>query len=562
MGAQAPVAADMWRVPAATLARPAPLESGATARFWNPAARAGGRGLNVGIQVFETSDAVGLSGLLVGVTRTLGRHLEVGIILGRLQIRDLVRTGTSPVAQLGTIPVYEQVGGATLAAGLGRVKSAVMIRGHDARFDQFREGGVTADIGVSFEITPRLTVAAATHFLPVDVQSRESTSYLAALEYVLWTPSLWGRRSSVTGRYGTTARDRGGLDHAFGAGSRSKTASTSMPPTTVRRTTPARCGALLLRSRCGWGDTRSLPRGAAAQTMWGYVPRRPRARPLSVNLLDVPPNQARDVLAAWARERELPGYRVRQIVPRLWRRPVAVWSELTDLPQALRTELERQFPLARLRLVTRQTSRDGTMKFLWGLADGAAIESVLIPEGARRTLCVSSQVGCAFGCTFCATGRMGFQRHLAPWEIAAQVRELALDPEIGRPTNVVFMGMGEPLHNWPAVDVALTILNGAQGLGIGARHITVSTVGIIPALAKLAARPEQFRLALSLHAPTSDRRRPLIPVERKYALADVLSGLRAFRRRVTFEYVLIHEANDTLEDADALAAIANPLTPW
>ena len=278
-----------------------------------------------------------------------------------------------------------------------------------------------------------------------------------------------------------------------------------------------------------------------------------------MNLLDVPPNQARDVLAAWARERELPGYRVRQIVPRLWRRPVAVWSELTDLPQALRTELERQFPLARLRLVTRQTSRDGTMKFLWGLADGAAIESVLIPEGARRTLCVSSQVGCAFGCTFCATGRMGFQRHLAPWEIAAQVRELALDPEIGRPTNVVFMGMGEPLHNWPAVDVALTILNGAQGLGIGARHITVSTVGIIPALAKLAARPEQFRLALSLHAPTSDRRRPLIPVERKYALADVLSGLRAFRRRVTFEYVLIHEANDTLEDADALAAIANPL---
>ncbi len=218
MGAQAPVAADMWRVPAPTLARPAPLESGATARFWNPAARAGGRGLNVGIQVFETSDAVRLSGLLVGVTRTLGRHLEVGIILGRLQIRDLVRTGTSPVAQLGTIPVYEQVGGATLAAGLGRVKSAVMIRGHDARFDQFREGGVTADIGVSFEITPRLTVAAATHFLPVDVQSRESTSYLAALEYVLWTPSLWGRRSSVTGRYGTTARDRGGLDHAFGAG--------------------------------------------------------------------------------------------------------------------------------------------------------------------------------------------------------------------------------------------------------------------------------------------------------------------------------------------------------
>ena len=155
------------------------------------------------------------------------------------------------------------------------------------------------------------------------------------------------------------------------------------------------------------------------------------------------------------------------------------------------------------------------MKLLWGLPDGEAIESVWIPEGKRRTLCISSQAGCAFGCVFCATGRMGFRRHLEPWEIAGQVREMALDPAFGKPTNVVFMGMGEPLHNWGGVDTALTILNDAQGLGLGARHLTVSTVGVLPNLQRLAARPEQFRLAVSLHAASSERRRALMPVERK-----------------------------------------------
>ncbi|NIP97307.1 MAG: radical SAM protein, partial [Akkermansiaceae bacterium] len=118
------------------------------------------------------------------------------------------------------------------------------------------------------------------------------------------------------------------------------------------------------------------------------------------------------------------------------------------------------------------------MKFLWRLPDGLAIESVWIPDGRRTTLCISSQAGCAYGCTFCATGRMGFQRHLEPWEIAAQVRAMALDPDFGRPSNIVFMGMGEPLHNWQSVDAALTILNDPRGFGIGARHITVSTVGL------------------------------------------------------------------------------------
>src|SRR5439155_677178 len=210
-------------------------------------------------------------------------------------------------------------------------------------------------------------------------------------------------------------------------------------------------------------------------------------------------------------------------------------------------------------LSARQVSRDGTEKYLWDLGDGEAVESVLIPEGKRRTLCISSQVGCALGCVFCATGRMGFRRNLSVAEIACQVREVMLLDAALKPTNVVFMGMGEPLLNWDAVDRALTILNHADGFGIGARHITVSTVGILPNLAKLAQRPEQFRLALSLHAPTPELRHELMPIEKKYTLPAVIAALARFRRRVTLEYVLIGGKNDALEQADQLARLAQPL---
>src|SRR5207249_495231 len=217
------------------------------------------------------------------------------------------------------------------------------------------------------------------------------------------------------------------------------------------------------------------------------------------------------------------------------------------------------FPLPRLTAGTVQQSSDGTRKYLWRLADGEALESVLIPSGQRRTLCVSSQAGCALGCVFCATGRMGFRRNLSAWEIAVQARELVLADPLEKPTNVVFMGMGEPLLNWPAVDTALTILNDPAGLGIGARHITVSTVGILPSLEQLARRPEQFRLALSLHAPTPSLRHALMPIEKKYRLPDVLDALKRLGRRVTLEYVLIGGRNDALEQADELAKLARPL---
>lgn len=277
-----------------------------------------------------------------------------------------------------------------------------------------------------------------------------------------------------------------------------------------------------------------------------------------MNLLDLLPEEAAASLEQWLEARGEPPYRIRQILPRLWTRPVSSWSEATDLPLELRQALQATFPLPRLKLDARQVSRDGTVKYLWRLEDGMAVESVLIPEGRRRTLCISSQVGCAFGCIFCATGTMGFQRNLACWEIACQVREAVL--ETGkRPTNVVFMGMGEPLHNWEQVDRALSILNSPWGFGIGARHITVSTVGLLPGLAKLASRKEQFRLAISLHAATHRTRLALMPVERKYTLERLMEALKDFERRVTFEYIVIRGKNDSPADAEALAALARPL---
>ena len=284
-----------------------------------------------------------------------------------------------------------------------------------------------------------------------------------------------------------------------------------------------------------------------------------RAATPSKSPLDQTPADAKATLEAWARERKLPAYRVAQIHRRLWVAPVGAWKDATELPAALRAELDAAFPLPGLIAETVQQSADGTRKYLWRLADGEAIESVLIPSGNRLTLCISSQAGCALGCVFCATGLMGFRRNLAAWEIAGQVRQIVLGNPAEKPTNIVFMGMGEPLLNWPAVDTALTILNDPAGLGIGARHITVSTVGIIPGMLALAERPEQFRLAISLHAPAQGQRLRLMPIQKKYPMDDVLQAARAFRKRVTFEYVLIAGKNDSDSDADKLAKLAHSL---
>ena len=275
-----------------------------------------------------------------------------------------------------------------------------------------------------------------------------------------------------------------------------------------------------------------------------------------VNLLDLTVAEAEEALRRFSAERGLPDYRAKQVVRRLWFNPVADFEAMTELPKSLRAQLAEAFVLPRLSIAARQRSSDGTEKFLFMLRDGQAIESVAIPENDRLTLCISSQAGCALQCAFCATGAMGFQRNLDVFEIAGQVREMKLlDPPI-QVTNVVFMGMGEPLMNWRSVDQALSLLNDPLGLGIGARHITVSTVGVLPGIIALGERPEQFRLAISIHAPTDALRRELMPVNIKYPLHDVIEAAKKFDRRVTFEYVMLGGVNDALEHAIGLAELA------
>jgi 23S rRNA (adenine2503-C2)-methyltransferase len=309
----------------------------------------------------------------------------------------------------------------------------------------------------------------------------------------------------------------------------------------------------------GRGATALRRAGEAIRSGLHYAPgerRRGASVATKQNLLDLVPTEADARLRALAADVGQPSYRASQVVRRLWVKPSPTFNAMTELPAAFREQLAERFELPRLEVLTRQRSSDGTEKFLFRLRDGQAIETVAIPEGSRLTLCISSQAGCALQCAFCATGAMGFQRNLAAHEIAGQVREMRLlDPPI-RVTNVVFMGMGEPLMNWNAVDKTLTILNDAMGLGIGARHITVSTVGVLPGIKALAARREQFRLAISIHAPSDALRRELMPINVKYPLASVIEAAKAFDRRATFEYVMLGGVNDAEEHAIQLAELA------
>lgn len=283
---------------------------------------------------------------------------------------------------------------------------------------------------------------------------------------------------------------------------------------------------------------------------------RPQPSDTRENLLDLTPEAAEARLVTFFDTLGQPAYRARQVVRHLRTAPVSGFDEMTALPKQLREKLAGQFQMPRLPIAARQQSKDGTEKFLFRLHDGEAIETVAIPEGNRLTLCISSQAGCALQCAFCATGAMGFSRNLDPHEIAGQVREMRLlDPPI-QVTNIVFMGMGEPLMNWASVDTTLTILNDPRGLGIGARHITISTVGVLPGIVALSRRREQFRLAISIHAPSDDLRRELMPINTKYPLRDVIEAAAKFERRVTFEYVMLGGVNDQEIHALQLAQLA------
>lgn len=275
------------------------------------------------------------------------------------------------------------------------------------------------------------------------------------------------------------------------------------------------------------------------------------------NLLNLEPAVAESQLRAFAEEHGERAFRGSQVMRHLWAVPAPDFASMVDLPASFRALLDEHFTIPRLEVATRQKSRDGTEKFLFRLHDGEFIETVSIPEANRLTFCISSQAGCALKCAFCATGAMGFTRNLEPFEIAGQVRELRMIEDPLKPTNIVFMGMGEPLMNWRAVDPTLTILNDPKGFGIGARHITVSTVGVLPGIVALSNRPEQFRLAISIHAPNDELRHELMPINTKYPLAEVIDAAKSFDRRVTFEYVMLGGVNDQPEHAEQLAELAN-----
>ncbi len=253
-------------------------------------------------------------------------------------------------------------------------------------------------------------------------------------------------------------------------------------------------------------------------------------------------------------------FRARQIYRWIYARGVYEFDEMTDLSQTLRAQLAADFRITTPTISRRDVSADGTTKFLLTLEDGLEIESVFIPDTPSNTFCISTQVGCAMKCGFCLTGKMGLVRNLTAGEIAGQVRVLAGETGLrDKRFNIVLMGMGEPLHNYDQTMKALRMLGDPHGLAVSPRRITLSTVGVVPALDRLAQEPLLPNLAISLHATTEGQRDFLVPVNRKYGLEDILEACRRFplkhRSRITFEYVMLRGINTSEQDARQLVRL-------
>jgi len=272
----------------------------------------------------------------------------------------------------------------------------------------------------------------------------------------------------------------------------------------------------------------------------------------------------REELCAWVTALGQPPYRGTQLFQWLYERRVTLFEEMSNLPKALRVLLAQEAEIRLPRVAARVSSAlDETVKYLFALEDGEYIESVLLREGSRTTVCVSSQVGCGQGCTFCATAQLGLKRNLTSGEIVGQIAAIEEEIGVGRVTNVVLMGMGEPLANYKNVMAALRILSSPDGLGFGARRITVSTSGLVPAIERFTSERLKVGLALSLNATTNEVRNLLIPSNRRYTLETVLEACRRWSlttgRRLTVEYVLIEGVNDSLEDARRLIRLLRPI---
>src|SRR6478736_472228 len=253
-------------------------------------------------------------------------------------------------------------------------------------------------------------------------------------------------------------------------------------------------------------------------------------------------------------------FHAKQIYQWIWKRGVAGFDEMTNLSRELRDALTERATVSQADVVHHDVSEDGTQKFVLRLSDGRQIESVFIPDTPKQTFCVSTQVGCAMGCAFCLTGKMGLIRQLSAAEIAAQVRLLARATNLlDKPFNIVLMGMGEPLNNYDATMKALRMLNQKEGFDMHPKRVTLSTVGLVPMMDKLAQEDLMPNLAVSLHAATEETRRAIVPPTKKYSLQDILDACKRFpvskRRRIMFEYVMLAGVNDSDADARKLVKV-------
>ncbi|MFC4775489.1 23S rRNA (adenine(2503)-C(2))-methyltransferase RlmN [Paenibacillus sp. GCM10023252] len=268
-----------------------------------------------------------------------------------------------------------------------------------------------------------------------------------------------------------------------------------------------------------------------------------------------------EMLQEWVKENKEPAFRAGQLFDWLYVKRVKSFEDMTNLPKGLRDKLESQFQFVKLQEITKLESKDGTVKFLFGLYDNHAIETVVMRHNYGNSICVTTQVGCRIGCTFCASTLGGLKRNLTAGEIVAQVvtAQQALDATGERVSSIVIMGSGEPFENYDATMAFLRIMIHEKGLNIGQRHITVSTSGIVPSMYKFAEENTQINLALSIHAPNDELRSKLMPVNRRYPLDEVLEACHYYLaktgRRITFEYALIGGVNDRPEHADELGRV-------